>query len=269
MRIGDYVGTYNGGQFWVLDPREDEVDIEAICHSLSQNCRFNGQTKFNWTVGQHSILVKNIINKSLKVTDNIRPITELIGLLHDASEAYLSDICRPFKKELHQYIDIEESVQNTIFKAFGIDYESVSGEIKSYVMEADNIALGAEAIKLMNPCSDWLKFRIFKDSRVGKWANSIKIENPTIVKSKMIKEIYEYMKMCNLSNISNVFKGIECDYEKFIGTDVIPIISEGKCWAYLSEDVEDCTYIIEVPKSGLKVVKNKMDIDNSQTLSIC
>jgi 5'-deoxynucleotidase YfbR-like HD superfamily hydrolase len=39
---------------------------------------------------------------------------QLACLLHDASEAYLSDVTRPVKAELPQYKEIEAPLQETI-----------------------------------------------------------------------------------------------------------------------------------------------------------
>ena len=43
---------------------------------------------------------------------------KLACLLHDASEAYLSDITRPVKKNLERYMEIEEKLQNMIYEKF-------------------------------------------------------------------------------------------------------------------------------------------------------
>ena len=43
---------------------------------------------------------------------------QLACLLHDASEAYLSDVTRPVKKELPRYLEIEEPLQALIWQMF-------------------------------------------------------------------------------------------------------------------------------------------------------
>ena len=43
---------------------------------------------------------------------------QLACLLHDGSEAYLSDVTRPVKKELPQYVRIEEPLQAAIWEKF-------------------------------------------------------------------------------------------------------------------------------------------------------
>lgn len=40
----------------------------------------------------------------------------LACLLHDASEAYISDIIRPVKAHLSNYLEIEEMIMNVIWE---------------------------------------------------------------------------------------------------------------------------------------------------------
>ena len=42
-------------------------------------------------------------------------------LLHDASEAYISDIIRPVKVHLSNYLVIEEQIMDTILKKYDLD----------------------------------------------------------------------------------------------------------------------------------------------------
>ena len=43
---------------------------------------------------------------------------QLACLLHDASEAYLSDVTRPVKRELPKYLEIEEPLQEAIWQKY-------------------------------------------------------------------------------------------------------------------------------------------------------
>src|SRR4051794_32940266 len=80
--------TSTGKWFDVFNPNPADVDIEDIVHALSMQCRFTGHTKEFYSVAQHSVLV------SLTCPS----VDALYGLVHDGSEAYLSDIARPVKK---------------------------------------------------------------------------------------------------------------------------------------------------------------------------
>lgn len=82
------IPTFTGKLFDLLEPTEDMICIEDIAHHLSIENRFNGATKFPYSVGYHSILVCE------KVVD---PRAKLEALLHDAEEAYYKDWTRPLK----------------------------------------------------------------------------------------------------------------------------------------------------------------------------
>jgi 5'-nucleotidase len=129
--------THNGKWFNVLDPDPDDVDIQDIAHSLSLQGRFTGHTREFYSVAQHSVLV----------ADHCPSDFALIGLLHDGSEAYLSDMARPIKKHPDFgpfYLAAEKRVQDAIFKHFGLPLE-----MPKEVEYADNLLLRTEARDLM------------------------------------------------------------------------------------------------------------------------
>ena len=76
-----------------LQPQD--VSIEDIAHSLSQQCRFNGRTKFFYSVAQHCLMVSWMLKDA-----GHSPRMQLLGLLHDATEAYTGDIIKPLKEVL-------------------------------------------------------------------------------------------------------------------------------------------------------------------------
>jgi hypothetical protein len=110
MRVGRPIITYNGITFWPLDPRIDEVNIEDIAHSLSMQCRFNGHLRCFYSVSEHSV----------RVAAQCSPENALWGLLHDASEAYLTDLPAPIKEEMPDYKKMERIVQAVICEKFGL-----------------------------------------------------------------------------------------------------------------------------------------------------
>jgi len=142
-RKGDWAQLYSGKKFWPLDPKAEEIQIEDIAHALSLSTRFNGHCEKFYSIAQHSVLVSLIVKRD----------QALAGLLHDATEAYLGDIIRPFKKYLKQFQTIEKNVEKEIHKKF---------EIKNYdekeIKKADTILLLTEARDLMK-------------SRPDKWDN--------------------------------------------------------------------------------------------------
>lgn len=68
-------------------------------------------------------------------------------LLHDGSEAYLSDVTRPVKKELGYYLEVEERLQDMIWKHF-IGRPLTEAE-KKEIFEIDDQMLSMEFHQLM------------------------------------------------------------------------------------------------------------------------
>ena len=56
-RKGDWMQTFLGIQFWPMEPRVDEIQIEDIAHALSNQCRFAGHCSTFYSVAQHSVMV--------------------------------------------------------------------------------------------------------------------------------------------------------------------------------------------------------------------
>ena len=105
------ITTFTGNTFNPLDPKIDEIDIRDIAHALSLICRGNGHVKHFYSVAQHSISCY----MEAKVRGYSHQI-QLACLLHDGSEAYLSDIVRPIKAKLSEYLRIEDKLQDLIWE---------------------------------------------------------------------------------------------------------------------------------------------------------
>ena len=133
---GDWMQTYTGKQFYALDPRPEDIDPHDIAHALSMQCRFNGHVKQFYSVAEHCILLSEAVSEE----------NALWALLHDATEAYVGDLVRPLKKNLPQYIAIEDKLMGVIAQRFGL-----SGEIPPEVHWADSRILLTERDALMNP----------------------------------------------------------------------------------------------------------------------
>ncbi len=115
-RSGSWMQTYTGRQFWPLDPRPDEIDIDDIAHALAYQCRYSGHTHRFYSVAEHCCAI----------ADNAPPTDALWGLLHDASEAYLADVIRPIKPFLTGYREIEARLMRCICDAFQLQHEQPS-----------------------------------------------------------------------------------------------------------------------------------------------
>lgn len=125
-----------------LQPDPELIDIRDIAHSLSMLCRANGHFKSFYSVGQHCIncaLEAAARGYSRKV--------QLACLLHDGSEAYLSDVTRPVKQELPQYKLIEEPLQYAIWEKY-LDAPLTEEETRQ-VFAIDDDVLWHEFVNLM------------------------------------------------------------------------------------------------------------------------
>ena len=138
-----YIQTFTGKHFYPFDPNPDDICIEDVAHALAHQCRFTGHCKSFYSVAQHSIIVSNLVSGK----EDRR-----WGLLHDASEAYLTDVARPVKHSpaFAEYRKAEALVMKAVCKKFGLE-----GMMPSTVHAADNIALASEAYCLMGDVSSW------------------------------------------------------------------------------------------------------------------
>jgi hypothetical protein len=102
--------TVSGRQFWPLDPRPEEIHIEDIAHALSQLCRYGGHCNRFYSVAEHCVHVSRAAPDHLKMQ----------ALLHDASEAYLSDVIRPIKSHLANYLTVEAELERAIATRFDL-----------------------------------------------------------------------------------------------------------------------------------------------------
>ena len=125
-----------------LNPNPALIAITDIAHSLSMLCRANGHFKSFYSVGQHCI---NCAREAAARGYSRR--VQLACLLHDASEAYLSDVTRPVKQELPRYREIEEPLQDAIWlKYLGTP---LTAEENRQVFQIDDDVLWHEFVNLM------------------------------------------------------------------------------------------------------------------------
>ena len=154
-RIGKWMSTFTGHQFWPLDPRAEEVDIRDVAHALSMTCRYGGHCLRFYSVAEHSVHVA----RWLQAHYGDLPAVVLKGLLHDAPEAYLTDVPRPIKGSLIGYKEIENRLWTVIANMHGM-----SDAMPAEVHEADGRILAdemAQNMTLADPdCIDPLGVRL-------------------------------------------------------------------------------------------------------------
>jgi hypothetical protein len=163
--------TFTGRRFWPLDPRQEDVAIEDIAHHLAFQCRFAGATREFYSTAQHSVLVSMVCAKPpchwpgapercdhsgpggfMGHACGHAPVNALWGLLHDASEAYCSDLVSPLKRGLDAadgYRRAEQVIQAAVCAAFGLPLQEPAP-----VKIADRLLCKTEQRDLVNLPSD-------------------------------------------------------------------------------------------------------------------
>lgn len=137
-----FLNTYTGRRFDPLNPDPDQVEIMDIAHALSNTCRYSGHCREFYSVAQHCVLMANYSPEWL------RPAC----LLHDAAEAYLTDLPRPLKHLEgfgEFYVQAEMDLLDVILPVFGID-PAVMDEIEPH----DQFMLAWEQRDLMGHTYD-------------------------------------------------------------------------------------------------------------------
>ena len=141
--MSDCITTYTGRHIDPVNPDPDMICIEDIAHALSLICRGNGHVQTFFSVGQHCI---NCAREALARGCSGR--MALACLLHDASECYLSDVPRPFKKTLAGYKRQEESLLNLIYEKYLGNL--LTQEEKKQLKEIDDDMLWFDLTYLLN-----------------------------------------------------------------------------------------------------------------------
>lgn len=146
----DWIMTASGRAFYPLTPKVEDICLEDIAHGLAFVNRFNGHTRFPYSVASHSMKVAGQMAAIDGYELDLRYcVRQLYCLLHDASEAYLGDVPRPLKRldAFAAYRDAERRLQRMIYRAFDLDPDDEPLELK----EIDRRMLRTEQRQLMPP----------------------------------------------------------------------------------------------------------------------
>ena len=125
-----WIETYTHRKVNPFEIKEDDINISDIAHSLSMLCRFNGHCHEFYCVADHSIRCLELFEKMIERGDlkanhgastySVSAQLYLYILLHDAEEAYTSDMPRPIKQNLPEFVAIGKSVSEAVFNCYGI-----------------------------------------------------------------------------------------------------------------------------------------------------
>ena len=132
--MSNYITTYTGKHLEPTNPTADKICVEDIAHALSMLCRGNGHVKTFWSVGEHCICCAKEA-----AAQGLPSRMVLACLLHDASECYMSDVPRPFKKQLPAYQEQEDHLLSIIYTKFLGN--GLTAEEQAQLKEIDNALL--------------------------------------------------------------------------------------------------------------------------------
>ena len=137
------ITTYQKKIINPLQPISEDIDILDIVHALHLLCRANGHFPHFYSVAQHSI---NCMREAMLRGYSKR--VQLGCLLHDASEAYLSDVTRPVKAMLPEYLEAENRLQQIIYDKWITP--SLTKDELNLIYDVDDTILYYEFLTLMN-----------------------------------------------------------------------------------------------------------------------
>lgn len=168
-----YITTVTGKHFDPIEPDKSLIDLYDIAHALSLLCRGNGHTKIFYSVAQHCI------SCALEAQEKGLSREIILGcLLHDASEAYLSDVTRPVKKDLPYYLEVEEKLQNVLWEHF--IGRKLTEEEQKQIFAIDDQILSVEFLQIMyHPIHE--EYKLLKRKLMCEY------EHPEQVREKFIR----------------------------------------------------------------------------------
>jgi hypothetical protein len=143
----DWIRTATGVHFSASKPKPGDLRIEDIARALSNQCRFTGHCRHHYSVAQHLVYCARVVGRMMETLQLSGEDLTMIGglrrygqasghqeehsrrvmrtlLLHDASEAILTDVASPIKKldQLSGYRELEKGVEEAAAKRFDLIY---------------------------------------------------------------------------------------------------------------------------------------------------
>jgi len=106
--------TYSGKGIDLCNPEPGMIDFKDIAHALANVCRWVGHVDRFYSVAEHCVRVAAVLRDDKRLA--------LYGLLHDAAEAYLSDVPGPIKRLLPKYIETEDRLLRVILGRVGLSW---------------------------------------------------------------------------------------------------------------------------------------------------
>lgn len=102
--------TRSGKELNFLEPSPDSFEWTDVAYGLAGVHRFAAQLPVRVNVAAHCVFVSRHLEY-----EGYGPLMSLVGLLHDAEEAFTGDIPAPLKQLISNWHRIQESVQEAVY----------------------------------------------------------------------------------------------------------------------------------------------------------
>jgi 5'-deoxynucleotidase YfbR-like HD superfamily hydrolase len=155
-----------GETVYLLRPEASPIALSTIAHCLAITARFDGGTRYPYSVAEHSVHVMHLAGKA---TGGDRECMRA-ALLHDAHEAYIGDATSPVQRALAElgggsaFRALDAMWSARIRQAFDVSWD---GRIQAVVKAADYRALMTERHALMPESPAWPDMP--EDERDDEW----------------------------------------------------------------------------------------------------
>jgi len=124
----------------------ETIRIEDIAHHLAQINRYTGACRRPYSVAEHALLVCEMA-ETCGMTD---PAQRMAALMHDAHEAYTTDLSSPMKATIGRaWYDVEQQAQHQVLRRFGLLAASMAA--RAIIKWCDLSALSSERTALLPP----------------------------------------------------------------------------------------------------------------------
>lgn len=148
-------------KFYPFNPRTSEIRLRDIAKSHACQTRWNGQGGF-YSIAQHDVMVSQIV-------EGTDPQHALEGFCHDFAEAITGDMASPMKRQLPDFVAMEEPIERAISRKFNLKFPWPPS-----IKEADLVALVTEAWHLFVPDVKWIESTIFGTDSLNLTENMIR-----------------------------------------------------------------------------------------------
>lgn len=147
-----WIQLYGGDQFYLQRPTVEQIHASDIAHALSFQSRYLGHCKKFYSIAEHCCLMADYEWERAKDIN-----MTLWALLHDATEAYMPDFPRPWKR-LPQFEFVraaEEDLMSVISERFDLDGYVVPDHVDA--LDRRILADEADQVFMTGPTEDWGK----------------------------------------------------------------------------------------------------------------